>query len=342
MAGGRVICLQQNFKQCDMSWIPEPIQWLDNSNNDPTYLPPSYAFCDGMNINIEKRGHHIFSGLSQDLFRLWSDYTDFDESKSGFPAVYPVTNGYLVNEGNLTQIMILANYSRNLSATALSEIKHKKGSILLSAFDLTSRIGLDPVADKLFTNLINYATSYESPKIYPLVDRVIYWGNYASEGGLVSGANNGLIINTVPVSPINRRKEYPLKVDDQGYHYTVSYGGWNTRPGVQYMINGRRPFAPYKYSSGGSYIVDEVFKSEGSGFFLARVASDKKQMHTLVENPTDRSINISIQINSNKIEKYALEPQSRKSLISLLPKQRDLKITFQGDRSAVILTTEFR
>ncbi len=38
MAGGRVICLQQNFKQCDMSWIPEPIQWLDNSNNDPTYF----------------------------------------------------------------------------------------------------------------------------------------------------------------------------------------------------------------------------------------------------------------------------------------------------------------
>lgn len=341
-SGGRVVCLQQNFKQCDMSWIPESIQWLDKSNNDPAYPPPSYSFCDGMNINIEKRGHPIFSGLFQDLFRLWSDYTGFDESKPGFPAVYPVTSGYLVNEADLTKVMILANYSRNLSATALSEIKHGKGSVLLSAFDLTSRIGLDPVADKLFTNLINYATSYESPEIYPLVDRVIWWGNYTSEEGLVSGANNGLIINTVPVSPINRQEEYPLKVDDLGYHYTVSYGGWNTRPGVQYMIRGRRPFAPYKYSSGGSYIVDDEFKSEGSGFFLARVASDKKQMLTLVENPTDRLIAISLRINSNEIEKYILEPHSKKSLISLLPEQRDLKVTFQGDRSAVILTTEFR
>jgi hypothetical protein len=341
-SGGRVVCLQQHFTECDMSWIPQPVQWLENSNNELTYLPESYSFRDGMNINIEKRKHPLFSGLTQDKFLLWSDYTGFDESQPGFPAVYPVTNGYLVDEADLTQITILANYSRNLSAVALSEIIHGKGSVLLSAFDLTSRIGLDPVADKLFTNLVNYATSDTPPEIYPLVERIIYWGSYKSEEGLVTGANNGLIINTVPVSPVNRQGEYQLKVDDLGYHYTVSYGGWNTRPGVQYMIRGRRPFAPYGYSPGGNYIVDDQFKSEGSGFFLAKVGKEKKQMLTLVENPTERPIKIAIQINSDEIENYLIESHSKRTIVSKLPEQQELKVTFKGDRSAVILTTEFR
>ncbi|MGV8093234.1 MAG: glycoside hydrolase family 2 TIM barrel-domain containing protein [Mangrovibacterium sp.] len=341
-AGGRVVCLRQQFNECDMSWIPVPVKWLKTSNNDPTYPPVDYSFCDGMNINLEKRDHPVFAGLSQDLFRLWSDYTDFDESKPGFPAVYPVTNGYLVNEADLTQVSVLANYSRNLSATALSEIKCGEGSVLLSAFDLTSRIGQDPVADKLFINLMNYAASDQSPEIFPVVDHTIFWGNYQSEAGIVSGANNGLIINTVPVSPVNRQEEYKLKVDDLGYHYTVSYGGWNNRPGVQYMIRGRRPFAPYGYSSGGSYLVEDKFKDEGSGYFLARVATGKTKMLTLVENPTDRPITISIRINSGTIDKHVLDPHSKKMLTSLLPQQRDLKVTFRGDRSAVILTTDFK
>jgi len=341
-SGGRVICLRQNFTECDMSWIPQSIQWLDKSNNDITYLPESYAFCDGMNVNIEKRNHPVFSGLTQDKFLLWSDYTGFDESKSGFPAVYPVTNGYLVDKADLTQIMILANYSRSLTGTALSEIKQGKGSVLLSAFDLTSRIGLDPVADKLFTNLINYATSKESPEIYPLVDRAIYWGNYKSEKGIVTSANNGLLINTVPVSPINRQEEYKLQIDDLGYQYTVSYGGWNTRPGVQYMIKGRRPFAPFNYSAGGNYVVEKQYESEGKGFFLAKVGKEKKQMQTLLENPTDRPIKIAIQINAENVENYVIEPFSERTIVSKLPKERELKVTFKGDRSTVILKTEFK
>lgn len=341
-SGGRVVCLRQHFDESNMSWISVPITWLKSSNNDPVYPPADYSFCDGMNINLEKRDHPVFIGLSQDLFRLWSDYTGFDESKTGFPAVYPVTNGYLTDQADLTQVSVLANYSRNLSATALSEIKCGEGTVLLSAFDLTSRIGQDPVADKLFINLMNYATSDQVPDFFPLVDRTIFWGNYQSEAGLISGANNGLIINTVPVSPVNRKEEYTLKVDDLGYHYTVSYGGWNTRPGVQYMIRGRRPFAPYGYSPGGSYLVEKADEAEGSGHFLARVEAGKSQMLTSVENPTGRTIAFSIRINAGKTENYRLEPHVKTVFTSSLPKERELKVTFRGDRSAVILTTDFK
>ncbi len=340
--GGRIVCLRQYFGECDMSWLPVTVKWLKNSNNDLTYPPADYSFVDGMNINLEKRDHALFQGLSQNLFKLWSDYTEYDESQPGFPAVYPVTNGYLMTDADLSQVSILANYSRNLSATALSEIKYGNGFILLSGFDLTSRTGLDPVADKLFVNMMNYAASHQLPDTFPLVDRKVYWGNYQSEAGIVSGANNGLIVNTVPVSPVNRQEEYALKVDDLGYHYTVSYGGWNNRPGVQYMIRGRRPFAPYTYSSGGSYLVEKGQEGEGSGYFLACVNPGKVNMLTCVENPTDRAIVFSIRINAGRIEKYLLEPHSTKTIHTPLPKERELKITFTGDRSTVILTSEFQ
>lgn len=340
--GGRIVCLRQNFNECDMSWIPVPVTWLKSSNNAPAYLPPDYSFMDGMNINLEKRDHSLFDGLYQEQFTLWSDYTDYDESKQGFPSVYPVTNGYLMSDADLSQVSILANYSRNLSATALSEIKCANGSILLCGFDLVSRIGLDPVADRLFVNMINYAASHQMPEIFPLVDRKIYWGDYKSEAGIVSGANNGLIINTVPVSPVNRQKEYPLKVDDLGYQYVISYGGWNNRPGVQYMIKGRRPFAPYTYSRGGNYQVEKGYEKAGSGYFLARVNSGKSIMFTCVENPTDRLIHFSIGINSEEVRTYSIEPHSTRKLETMLPNERELKVTFTSDRSAVILTSEFQ
>ena len=190
--------------------------------------------------------------------------------------------------------------------------------------------------------MMNYAASHQLPDTFPLVDRKVYWGNYQSEAGIVSGANNGLIVNTVPVSPVNRQEEYALKVDDLGYHYTVSYGGWNNRPGVQYMIRGRRPFAPYTYSSGGSYLVEKGQEGEGSGYFLACVNPGKVNMLTCVENPTDRAIVFSIRINAGRIEKYLLEPHSTKTIHTPLPKERELKITFTGDRSTVILTSEFQ
>lgn len=57
---------------------------------------------------------------------------------------------------DLSNVAILANYSRALSATALSEIFMGKGSVLLSGFDLINHCGIDPVADKLLSNILHY------------------------------------------------------------------------------------------------------------------------------------------------------------------------------------------
>lgn len=124
--GGRVIFLEQNQDTANdtinQSWLPIKIKFLKDSNNDPTYLSPSLTYKDGMNINLERPYHPVFKGLTPHMFRLWCDYTSYDESKKGFPAIYPVNTGYELQSSSIKDVAILANYSRALAATALSEL----------------------------------------------------------------------------------------------------------------------------------------------------------------------------------------------------------------------------
>ena len=67
---------------------------LTGSANDPTYPPRTRPFREQMNVNPERPGHPVFRGLDRKRLALWSDYTGWDETKPGFPQVYPVTAGF--------------------------------------------------------------------------------------------------------------------------------------------------------------------------------------------------------------------------------------------------------
>ena len=85
--GGRVVCLEQDPARFNQSWLPISVKFLEDSNNNPVYLSPSLAYKDGMNINLERPYHPVFKGLTPKRFKLWSDYTSYDESQKGFPAI---------------------------------------------------------------------------------------------------------------------------------------------------------------------------------------------------------------------------------------------------------------
>lgn len=340
-SGGRILCLRQIPGKFDWSWIDPNVKVPESGNNDPTYLSPEYTYVDGMNINIEKREHPVFDGLDQKDFRLWSDYTGFDESEPGFPQIYPVTGGFSMRDVDLEHAVIYANYSRNLSGTALAEFGLGKGSVIVSGFDLMPRCGCDPIARKLLYNLIHYAASDTAPEYYQKVGNCILWGNYESEKGLVTGANNGLVINPYPYVPAERRDEYPLKVDSRGYHYVVSYGGWNNRPGVQYLTRGRRPFAPFGYSAGGSDTVAPGDEGCGEGYFLATVPDGTDRMITTFENNSDEEIRISVIVNGKNSDSVQIPPHSQKKSDISLGRQKTIKVLFRGDRRTVILRTDF-
>lgn len=340
--GGRILCLRQNPSSFDYSWIDAGIAPLSVSNNDPTYLSAEYEYVDGMNINIEDRSHPVFEGISQKNLRLWADYTGFRESQDkGFPAVYPVTAGFLARKVDLQNARILADYTRNLSAAALAEFGLGKGSVILSGFDLARRAGVDPVAEKMLLNMVRYAASSAPFDPYRKVGSVIEWGDYASENGLVTGAVNGLVVNPYPVVPVNRRDEYPLEVDDRGYHYVVSYGGWNIRPGVQYVPHGRRPFAPFNYTLGGNDTLEKGAEACGEGYFVAKAPEGSSKMKTTFENNAGDPITVSVTVNDSPANTYTIEPHSQIVAVDVLPSDGRIRVTIKGDRRTVILRTAF-
>jgi hypothetical protein len=217
-----------------------------------------------------------------------------------------------------------------------------KGSVVLSGFDLVGRSGVDPMADLLLRNIVKYLTSGQSEDACMLVEEPIWWGDYTSERGIVTGANNGLVLNTFPIVPTDQKEKWPLMVDARGYNYVGSYGGWNTCPGIQYVANGRRPFAPYNYSLGGNDLVKKEEEMHGSGYFAARVPADRSKMVTLLANPSEESLEVSISINGEGKQTYTLAPQEEKLVEMPLPKERCLRVDFEGSRRCVILMTEFK
>ena len=339
--GGRIICLEQNQTTFNSSWLPVKVKFLEHSNNDPVYLSPSLAYKDGMNINLERPYHPIFSGLNPRMFRLWADYTSYDESKNGFPAIYPVNTGYELQSSSIEDVAILANYSRALAGTALSELFVGKGSILLSGFDLIDHCEVDPVADKLLSNIIQYMAVNKKHEQYVAVNDSIIWGDYASERGIVNAPCNGLMVNTIPIIPQGQEElpKYKVQVDDYGYKYAGSYGGWNSNPGVQYVTYGRRPMAPFTFSRGGSPIVD-TSSTVGEGYFYLALPRKAKTMVTVLENPVDEPLNISLSVTDGTWEKYIIQPKQQliiRTNISHL--KNKMKVTLKGDRRTILLKT---
>ncbi len=339
--GGRVICLEQNPITFNTNWLPVKVKFLEHSNNDPIYLSPSISYKDGMNINLERSYHDIFKGLNHRMFRLWSDHTSYDESKSGFPAIYPVNRGYEFESSSLEDVAILANYSRALTATALSEIFIGKGSVLLSGFDLIDHCEIDPVADKLLSNIVHYMAVDKKHEPYVSINDSIIWGDYASERGIVNLYSNGLMVNTIPIIPKGQEElpKYKVQIDDYGYHYAGSYGGWNSKPGVQYVPYGRRPMGPLSFSRGGNVIINKT-STEGEGYFYLALPQKIKTMVTLLENPVDVPINISISVNDGSCEKYIIKPHQKLSVETDISHLRhNMKVTLKGDRRTILLKT---
>lgn len=339
--GGRVICLEQNEATFNQSWLPVAVEFLKHSNNDPVYLSPSLAYKDGMNINLERPSHPVFKGLTPGLFRLWSDYASYDESQSGFPAIYPVNSGYSLQTAQLKDVAILANYSRALSATALSEMFVGKGSVLLSGFDLISHCGIDPVADKFLSNMIHYMSADKEHERYVAVSDSIIWGDYASEKGIVNGLCNGLMVNTIPLIPEGQEElsGYKVKVDEYGYQFAGSYGGWNSKPGVQYVAYGRRPMAPFTFSRGGSPVVDKA-SSIGEGYFYLALPGKRKTMTTVFENPVDEPLRVSLSVAEGEWKEYIIQPKQQLSIQTDISRQKkNMKVALKGDRRTILLKT---
>ncbi len=343
--GGRILCLSQDDKHFDSSWLPAQIEMRHRPIVSDVTYPPDRPFKDGMAVNPERPEHPVFDGIDRDRLFLWSDYTHWDQTRRGIPRVFPVSQGFtLADPSALANTAVLANYDHDLEGIALAEIFDGGGSVLVTGFDLIPRAGMDPVADRMLANLVTYAATREGHHAHPLIDSPIVWGNYQSERGLITGIYSGLLLNTVPIIPKEMQEKYPLVVAQKtGFQYAGSSGGWNSHPSVQFVARGRRAFGPYELSLGGRPVLPAEAAEHGTGTFWAKVPAGTKTVATKVENPHKVDGVIDVMVNGNRSAKPALVPAGTSSIIkcSIPDGATELAVTYSGDRWIVILETAF-
>jgi hypothetical protein len=340
--GGRALVLEQTPGAFDTSWLPAGFRIQTAALDHSQVFPGGRPFAQGMAINPERPEHAVFDGLSRDRFFLWSDHTSWNETKPGFPAVYPVTRGMAITKPEeLGRVAVLANYDHGLQGIALAEAFVERGSVLLSGFDLVPRIGRDPVADRFLLNLVRYmgdATRHEPAVL--VADRVT-WGDYASERGLVPEIHSGLLLNTVPRVPANLASKFPVAVNEEGFWVAGSAGGWNTRPAIQYVGRGRRPFGPYEFTTGGSVQVVKGAEGAGRGAVWLRVPAGRTALVTTVENPSAQPLELEIGVNGST-SRCTIGATATATCESPLNGATSVALSFRGDRRLVLVETVVR
>lgn len=333
--GGRVLCLQPDPQNFDTDWLPAEISFLTGSANDTDYPPRSRPFREQMNVNPERPDHPVFRGLDRHRLALWSDYTAWDQTKPGFPQLYPVTTGFKLTEPEaLARTAILADYDRGLEGVALCEMFDGQGSVILSGFDLVNRAGVDPAADRLLANLVAYAASKENHHIHPLIEQPIQWGNYATEKGTVCGSLSGLLVNAEWIAPPTNPSATPL---------TPNTGSWNMMPGDQFVPRGRNPAGAFGYSTGSSLRDLDRESQIGSGVFWARIPMGKKVVVTKVKNPAKTAAELTVAINGKNSGGPTRIPPAAVVTVRtpLAPAATDVSVRYTGEKTLVLLETAF-
>ena len=332
-SGGRVLCLQQESGKMDIAWLPNPIKFFTSSPNDATYPVASRPFKEEMSINLERPDHPVFAGLDRHRLSLWSDYTGWTQSHPGFPKIYPVTAGFaLETTGALAKTAILADYDRGLEGVALCEMFFGQGSVILSAFDLVKHAGLDPAADRLLVNLINYTASTDTHYAHPLIEKPILWGNYPTERGLIGGPLNGFIVNADWIAPPTEPKAKPL---------TQAQGEWNSKPGDQFVPHGRSPYGVYEYSTSSALRSGNTEEKIGSAIFWARLPEKRRQMITKVKNPEKTAAQLSVTVNSSTSPGTSIPPGATVTITTPVFGAAEVSVKYTGTKKLVILETAF-
>ena len=335
--GGRILVLQPDVGTFQSDWLPQKVTLLTSSPNAVDYPPLTRPFREQMNINLERPDHDVFRGLNRHQFSLWSDYSNWNQTKPGFPQIYPVTSGFRLDDpGALEKTAILADYDRGLEGIALCEMFDGKGSVILSGFDLVNRTALDPVADRLLVNLVAYAASKSPHEIHPLIEKPIRWGDYPTERGVAPGSLNGLLVNAEWIrSPANPNAK-PM---------APNTGAWNMNPGEQFEPRGRNPFGTYGYSTASSLRDPNPDAKTGEGFFWVRIPNGKKMVITTVKNPTRSPARLQVFVGREDSAGSAEVVPPGQSVVIRTPlkgQTGSTRIRYAGEKTLVLVETDFQ
>lgn len=339
--GGRVVALRQDsLHRISLNSLLDfkmnnTVADIDN----PAYPLPATPPRNGFYLNPERPEHPIFSGIKRDNLKIWSDYTQWNPKKEGFPMIYPVTDGFqLENWDGIGATAVLANYSSGLQSIALAEQFIGNGCVLLSGLDLVNRANLDPIATRLLLNMLSYASNTNGHSPYQLITAPIIWGEYETEKGILNDNSSGFLSNSTPrITPAYAKGG--IVVTKEGYQLAGGNRGlFNTRPGLQYVTNGRRPWGTFVQTFGGQPRTPKG--AEGFAKFWCSIPEGQNNMTSLVWNPSAVPLAIKIKINNLPEVTYTINPGERTAVDASVD-ATNVGVNYIGDRRLVILETSF-
>lgn len=339
--GGRVLSLRQD--SLSLININNILDFKLTNNkvdiDNPVYPTSSLPPRNGYYVNPERPEHPVFSGITRANLRVWSDYTAWNPTKAGQPSIYPVTDGFQLQDKNAVGLTsILGNFSSGLQSIALAEQFMGKGSILLNGFDLANRSGLDPVADRILLNAISYMSNSDGHSPYQLITSPIVWGEYETEKGIVTDLYSGFLVNATP-RLTGAFVDEGIVVSKEGYQLAGGKGSrFNTRPGLQYVTNGRRPWGPYVQSFGGQPRLGKTPLGEGK--FWCQIPEGLNNMSSVVWNPSNEPLTMKIRVNELVEIEQQIQPGD-KLVINTPVDKISVGATYTSDRRLVVLQTSF-
>ena len=178
--------------------------------------------------------------------------------------------------------------------------------------------------------------------MHPLIVSTVTWGDYASERGLLTGVHSGLLLNTVPTMPAGLQARYPITIDEDGFWTAGDAGGWNTRPAVQYVPRGRRPFGPYEFTAGGAYRLPQEHGPDGEGRVWMRVPTGRLAMLNTVQNPSTDSLDVTVTVNGASLRRRLPPGETVRIESPLTAGVTTVSLTVRGDRRLILLESDFR
>ena len=148
------------------------------------------------------------------------------------------------------------------------------------------------------------------------------------------------MVNAVPRIPVNIRSK--ISVTKEGNRFLGLPGGFNTRPGVQYVAYGRRMYGPYNLRGFGN-VPDPVdtTNNTGEGFFWCTIPEGKTMSSTVVWNQSNESLGIKIKVNDRQGVNKEIKA-GETTTIDCPVNTTTVKMQFTGDRRLVLLQTSFK
>jgi len=304
--GGRILCLRQPEGNWNSDWLP--VTFTMSARSRLTYIHPVGG------------NQEIFEGISARDLRYWNELSRYSNGAATVEPVLALL--WPQTHADLASARYWASSERLLCGAAILEIYQGQGSVIISTFRTTERVGMDPIAAKLLANLVKYAASPSHPGLLDLT-RPIEWNTEAFRTGVFCSNKQGFL----PHSPVYEHR-----------------GGSKGNLGADHRIDGFTLVGDYSFDGNGYVTPIPDPAAEGWGVFYGRLSRQVTKFVLTVRNPSQESAQIRLRIDDRDVGLPAtLSPGEKRSIQWSLNRQPGpIKVELRGDQDLVITASQFK